>query len=136
MMKRLCVCVFLAFVLCCSSFADSLTADLDLTLLDGNLLISKASEIRSNPQTYAGKVIRLRGQYYADSQAPDAYRVLILSECSGNTCVEVGLKLVPSEGIDISWPENNKIIEVTALIESAVSSSGEVFSLLNVLAAD
>ena len=122
---RLLFIVFLALLVCFSAFSDSLSVDMDLTLLDGNLLINKVSEIRTNPLVYSGKVLRLRGQYYSYGAGNDVQRNLIV--CENSCCLEEGVKLFPAEGAKFVWPENNATITIMAIVEPAVTDSG-VFS--------
>lgn len=132
-MKRFAALILLALFFCTSSCAEDLDVDYDLTLLSGNILMNAASEIQSSPALYAGKTIRLQGQFYVSVSEDQTRQSIILSECSGNTCREIGMKLVPAEGFDPVWPENNAFIEITASIQEAESAYGTKIPVLHVL---
>lgn len=132
-MKRFAALILLALFFCTSSCAEDLKADLDLTLLSGNILMNAADEIQSSPERYAGQTVRLQGQFYASVSENQIRRSLILTECRRNTCREIGMKLVPAEGFDPVWPENNAFIEITASIQEAESAYGTKIPVLHVL---
>ena len=132
-MKRFAALILLALFFCTSSCAEDLKTDLDLTPLSGNILMNAADEIQSSPERYAGQTVRLQGQFYASVSENQIRRSLILTECSGNTCREIGMKLVPAEGFDPVWPENNAFIEITASIQEAESAYGTKIPVLHVL---
>ncbi len=94
-MKRFAALILLALFFCTSSCAEGLKADLDLTLLSGNILMNAADEIQSSPERYAGQTVRLQGQFYASVSENQIRRSLILTECSGNICREISLKSQP-----------------------------------------
>ena len=123
-MKRFAALILLALFFCTSSCAEDLKADLDLTLLSGNILMNAADEIQSSPERYAGQTVRLQGQFYASVSENQIRRSLILTEC---------MKLVPAEGFDPVWPENNAFIEITASIQEAESAYGTKIPVLHVL---
>ena len=105
-----------AVLLCGSSFADIPEVDLDLTMLSGNLLTDSIAAIREDPEAYAGRAVRIRGQYYASSAGAEVQRSLIVV-CSTSSCVEVGLRLAPAEGTVLTWPEVNSEMEITGTLE-------------------
>ena len=131
-MKRLAALILLTLLFLSSSCAEDQSVDYDLTFLSGNILMNQVAIIRADPGTYSGKTIRVRGQYYAFAAENEIQRSLILTECAGNTCREIGLKLVPAEETSLIWPDNLEDIEITARIGETASTSGETYSLFHV----
>ena len=108
----------------CSEQADLPPVDLDLTGTGGNLLIDQLSEIQFDPASWAGKILRVRGQYYLDQSEDSPRHMLIVSDCA-TYCSEVGLLMVPAEGAGLLWPEASQEIEVVARVESYQTSWGD-----------
>lgn len=130
-MKRLCLMILISVLLMTGSLAEEASIDLDLTAFTGNILTDKVSDIRSNPASYDGMTVRIRGQYYAYGTEPDMDRSLIV--CENSCCLEVGMKLLPADGADPVWPENNQVIEIVGTVESYETATGNIASRLRVL---
>ena len=109
--------------ICAVAFAESPEADLDLAVLSGNLLTDRITEIRDDPAAYAGKTVRIRGQYYASSADAEVQRSLIVV-CTTSSCVEVGLRLAPAEDTELAWPDINREIEVLGTLETYETAFG------------
>ena len=123
-------------LVCCLTAVFAETAskpepDLDLTDLSGSLLMDRLSEIRSDPETYAGYTGRVRGQYYGQDSEDEVRRSLIV--CDTCHCAEIGIALAAAEGTEISWPENNQTVEITATVEVYETSAGELSARLAVI---
>ena len=116
----------LLLMICCYTAAFAETAsepDLDLTVLSGHLLMNTLSEICSDPADYAGWTVRVRGQYYSHASGEEIRHTLIVTDC-GTYCSEIGIAMVAAEGAEISWPENNQVMEITAVVEPFETSAG------------
>ena len=125
--------LLILLILCCgtAAFAETAETDFDLTALSGTLLTDKLAEIRANPEVYAGKTLRVYGQYYAvESGESLQHSLIVCDECH---CTEVGITMVGGEDAEIVWPENNTRIEINAAIESYENSFDVLSSRLVVL---
>lgn len=120
-MKRFLSILFLGLLLCTAAYAESEEV-LDLTALSGNMLTDRLSEIRSNPEEYAGRTLRIRGKYYGYDTEEGMYRSLIV--CDSCNCSEVGITLTEAEGAELSWPEINQSIEIAGTVELYDTSFG------------
>ena len=123
MLKRFLVTLLVASLFCGTAFAEIPEVDLDLTVFSGNLLTDSIAAIREDPEAYAGRTVRIRGQYYAASAGTEVQRSLIIV-CSTSSCVEVGLRLAPAEGADLTWPQINSEIELTGILETYETAFG------------
>ena len=124
-MKRFLSVLLLMILFCFTVFSEAAEVDLDLTTLSGTLLTDQLAEIRADPETYAGKTLRVRGQYYAMVSGGDVQHSLIV--CDECHCTEVGITMVAGAETEMVWPENNARIEITAVVESYENSAG-IFS--------
>ena len=121
-MKRFLSVLLLTIFCSAAVFAETAEVDLDLTGLSGTFLTDRLTEIRSDPETYAGKTLRVRGQYYAtESGGSTQHSLIVCDECH---CTEVGITMVAGAETEMVWPENNTRIEITAAVESYVNSAG------------
>ena len=121
-MKQFLSVLLLMILFCAAVFSEAAEVDLDLTALSGTLLTDRLAEIRADPETYAGKTLRVRGQYYAMVSGGDVQHSLIV--CDECHCTEVGITMVAGAETEMVWPENNTRIEITAAVESYVNSAG------------
>ena len=121
-MKRFLSVLLLMILFCSAVFSEAAEVDLDLTALSGTLLTDRLAEIRADPETYAGKTLRVRGQYYAMVSGGNVQHSLIV--CDECHCTEVGITMVAGAETEMVWPENNTRIEITAAVESYVNSAG------------
>ena len=121
-MKQFLSVLLLMILFCSAVFSEAAEVDLDLTALSGTLLTDRLAEIRADPETYAGKTLRVRGQYYAMVSGGNVQHSLIV--CDECHCTEVGITMVAGAETEMVWPENNTRIEITAAVESYVNSAG------------
>ncbi len=127
-MRRFLSVLLLMVLFCPAVFSETAEADLDLTALSGTLLTDRLAEIRADPKTYAGKTLRVRGQYYAMAAGEDVQHSLIV--CDECHCTEVGITIVAGAETEMIWPENNTRIEIIATVESYENSAGVLSSRL------
>ena len=127
-MRRFLSVLLLMVLFCPAVFSETAEADLDLTALSGTLLTDRLAEIRADPKTYAGKTLRVRGQYYAMAAGEDVQHSLIV--CDECHCAEVGITIVAGAETEMIWPENNTRIEIIATVESYENSAGVLSSRL------
>ena len=121
-MKRFLSVLLLTVLLSVVVFAETADVDLDLTRLSGTLLTDRLAGIRADPETYAGKTLRVCGQYYAmESGESIQHSLIVCDECH---CTEVGITMTGGPEAEILWPENNTRIEITATVEAWINSAG------------
>ena len=109
--------------------------DLDLTALSGTVLLNRLAEIQEDPDTYAGLLIRVRGQYYAAAD-PDGNLRRSLIVCDSCQCSEIGIQLSTDPESEFSWPEINSSVEILGEAEPYVTPAGIPSVRLSVLRVD
>ncbi len=94
------------------------TIDLDLTKSSETMLYSEVIDIGTNPDSYAGKIIRVAGQYmnYHDEMSENTYPVVIVLDAT--KCCATGLVFELKEG---SYPRDEEEFTVTGILDYAYS---------------
>ncbi|MBR2675294.1 MAG: hypothetical protein IKE28_00090 [Solobacterium sp.] len=94
------------------------SVDLDLTKSSETMLYSEVIDIGTNPDSYAGKVIRVEGQYmnYHDDMSANTYPVVIVLDAT--KCCATGLVFELKEG---NYPKDEEEFTVTGILDYAYS---------------
>ena len=92
--------------------------DLDLTKSSETMLYSEVIDIGTNPSNYAGKVIRVGGQYmnYHDEMSANTYPVVIVLDAT--KCCATGLVFELKDG---NYPKDEEEFTVTGILDYAYS---------------
>lgn len=107
--------------------------DVDLTLLDSNMIYAQCYDMVYNPDSYAGKKIRVRGPfaYYLDEETNKEYFAVLISDatacCSqGIEFVRLGENVYPDD-----YPEEGEEITVVGTFNSYEENGSPYVQLLD-----
>jgi len=100
---------------------ESTTAvDYDLTIMGSDMVYATVYQMMTDPDTYVGKVFRIRGNYNTAWYEPTGqyYQYVVISDATA--CCAQGLEFVWEDGSHIypdEYPQQNAEIEVTGIYE-------------------
>lgn len=122
-MKKTCFLFLIMALLAWSAVgAETPEVDLDLSPLSGNILLNRLEEIRDDPESYAGRTIRVRGKYFAMLSGDSVRHTLIV--CDSCLCAEIGIGMTAAAGYEIAWPEDNQSVDILATVEIFETDAG------------
>lgn len=94
--------------------------DVDLTKLSSTMVYGEVFNMMSEPESYAGKTIKARGQYYANYYEPTSqyYHFVIIQDAAA--CCAQGLEFVwlGEHAYPEDYPKDNTLIEIAGVWES------------------
>ena len=99
-MKKFFAAAILFAVLTCSSFARAAAVDIDLTRMSSTMVYSTVFNMVTNPATFVGKTMRMRGEYTTYHISIDdpsqIIHACLVRDAAG--CCSQGLEFVLSNG--------------------------------------
>jgi len=94
--------------------------DVDLTAPSSTMVYAEVYNMLLSPDDYRGKIIKMRGPYYADyyDETCQYYHFVVIEDASA--CCAQGLEFIwAGEHIyPDDYPEDGEIIEVTGIFDS------------------
>ena len=94
--------------------------DVDLTLLSSTMVYAEVYNIMTNPDNYMGKIIKMKGPYYASyyEQTKLYYHYVVVEDATA--CCQQGLEFIWSgeHKYPADYPEDKTKIEVTGVFGS------------------
>lgn len=91
--------------------------DLDWSKMNYNMLSSVVFDILINPDEYAGKKIKVSGNYYTSLHEGKRYFSVLVWDATG--CCPAGLDFIPPEGLSYpeDFPKDDEKITVTGTLD-------------------
>ena len=104
-MKKFLLCIFILFIMISNSFAAP-KADIDLTKLNSMMTYSTLFNILTNPDSYLGKTIKIKG-IFDSAKDPDTgidYFAVVIMDASA--CCSSGLDFSPKKKYKYEYPKD------------------------------
>lgn len=103
-----------------SSLEEAISVDMDLTVLSSTMLSAEYINIVTNPENYAGKIIKVSGIYTGIYYAPnDRYYHFVITK-DGDACCQEGFEfaLNGENRFPHDYPKDKAKIEVIGIFSS------------------
>lgn len=107
--------------------------DIDLTVLSSTMVYAEVYNIMTDPETYLGKTIKVRGPYYPDydDQSGRCYHYIVIEDATA--CCAQGLEFIwiGNHAYPGDYPAEGTRIEVTGVF-GEYEEFGEIYYYLTV----
>lgn len=96
-------------------------ADIDMTEMSSDMIYATVYQLMSDPDSYVGKTIRLKGNYYATWYEPSSQYFHYALILDATDCCAQGLEFIWEDGSHVypdEYPKENTEIIVTGIFET------------------
>ena len=110
-------------------------ADIDLTKMDSNMIYSTVYQLTSDAHTYTGKIVKMKGQYYAgvDEETGVIYHFVLLKDALA--CCQQGMEFEWGDGshkYPDEYPSDGTEVVVVGRFETYKDDPNDVYEYCHV----
>lgn len=111
--------------------ADSMEADIDLTVISGNMVYAEVFNLTNEPEKHKGKIVKMQGSFseFYSSETNKRYFSCIITDASA--CCASGLEFVLTDDYVYpdDYPSKDETITVIGVFDSYVEDGNTYYTL-------